>query len=158
MLEPNCICLQEQLLTFWEFCSLTAKATNQNLTSFLRTGFVCLFVFSIYHLAVPVVVPRIFRVACRLLVVAHGIQCPDQRVNLGPQHWVLTITEHLVWLHGLPGSTVLTKEVASQHRRCTNGSLPMELTGVTIQREGAGLVGRRVAGPLSGSVVMSAGW
>ena len=68
------------------------------------------------------------------------------------------LTEHLVWLHGLPGSTVLTKEVASQHRRCTNGSLPMELTGVTIQREGAGLVGRRVAGPLSGSVVMSAGW
>ena len=91
MLEPNCICLQEQLLTFWEFCSLTAKATNQNLTSFLRTGFVCLFVFSIYHLAVPVVVHRIFRVACRLLVVAHGIQCPDQRVNLGPHHWVLTI-------------------------------------------------------------------
>ena len=36
--------------------------------------------------------------------------------------------------------------------------LPMELTDVTLQREAAGLVGRRVAGPLSDSVVMPAGW
>ena len=69
-----------------------------------------------------------------------------------------SLTEHLVWLHSLPGSTVLMKEVASQHRKCSRGSLPMELTGVILQCEGAGLVGRRVAGPLSGSVVVSAGW
>lgn len=36
-------------------------------------------------------------VVCKLLVMAHGIQFPGQRSNLGPQHWVLT-----VWVTGPP--------------------------------------------------------
>ena len=85
------------------------------------------------------------------------------------------LTEHLVCLHGLPGSTVLTRKLLHSTGGAAMGPcpwnwlvLPSSVKELAWGVEGwqalfqaqlsCQLGGRRVAGPLSGSVVMSAGW